>query len=240
METVKFLSLLLALFLVQCGKNTNTPAIPLIFFNPPSVPQIVGVIPIYDYPVESSMVATGQADKIPFKPQFVLKYYVTNTEQNFVGYNLSITSATPSLYDTQLGASIYTENGIVPSFPHLAIEASTEATNLKRRKIANRIPPPGLIPFQHCEVYTFTLRAVFSNGVISNPSFSVSQCASVFPSKCSEGTSCNPTYCATSTCSDAEKVACKVGTLCNPCLYPSLESGGCECPSGVSPPGCNP
>ena len=229
---------IIILIINNCGNNTNTPVVPLIFFNPPGVPQVAGVIPIYEVPLPDSAVVTGQAEKVPYKPEFVLKYYVTNTEANFVGYNLTITSALPTLADTQLGASVYAENGITPSFPHLAIEASTDADRLKRRKIANRIPPPGIYPFQHCESYTFTLRAVFNNGVISNPSVPVAQCASVYPYKCAVGTSCNPSYCAVATCSASEKKSCPVGTLCNPCKADAMT--GCECASGVSPPGCNP
>jgi hypothetical protein len=233
------LSFIFSLLLFNCGKNTNTPAIPLIFFNPPGIPQVAGIIPIYDVTVDPSLVADNQADKIPYKPEFVIKYYVTNTEQNFAGYNLSITSAVPSLADTQLAGSVYMENGIQPSFPHLAIEASTEATRLVRRRLKNRIPPPGLVPFQHCEIYTFTLRTYFNNGVLSNPSSPVSQCASVYPSKCPVGSSCNPTFCNTSDCSITDKNRCPVGTLCNPCTN-SLANSGCECQAGQAPPGCNP
>lgn len=232
--------LFLVFLLNSCGSNTNTPVVPFIFFNPPGVPQISGIIPIYEIPLPSSLVVEGQADKVNFKPQFVLKYYVNNREQNFVGYNLTITSSIPSLADTQLAASIYTENGIQPSFPHTAVEASTEVLNQKRRKIENWIAPPGMFPFQHCEVFTFTLRAVLNNGIISNPSVPIPACASVYPSKCPVGTSCNLADCADSTCSVSQKNACSVGTLCNPCLYPEFEINGCECPAGVSPPGCNP
>lgn len=236
----KISGILFFLFL-HCGSNTSTPVIPFIFFNPPGVPQVAGVIPIYEIPLPPSLVADGQADKVNYKPQFVLKYYVTNTEQNFVGYNLSITSATPSLADTQLGASVYAENGIFPSFPHIAVESSTDSSRIQKRKIENRIPPPGIFPFQHCESYTFTLRAVFTNGVLSNPSVPKATCASVYPSKCPVGTPCNPSACNTSSCTEAQKVSCSVGTLCNPCKLSEAERiGGCECPAGVSPPGCNP
>jgi hypothetical protein len=232
--------LLSAIFLIHCGSNTNTPVVPFIFLSGPSVPQIAGIIPIYEETVLSSQVIDGQADKINFKPQFLIKYYVNNREQNFTGYNLSITSAVPSLADTQLGISVYTENGIQPSFPHTAIEASTEESKIKRRKIANRIAPPGVVPFQHCESFTFTLRAVFNSGNISNPSAPIPACASVYPSKCPVGSSCNTTTCANASCTASERKVCSVGTLCNPCNHPDLESSGCECPAGVSPPGCNP
>jgi hypothetical protein len=224
----------------SCGSNTNTPVVPFVFLTPPAVPQVVGILPIYEVFVPTSEVIDGLADKINYKPQFVLKYFVNNREQNFTGYNLTITTATPSLADTQLGASVYTENGILPSFPHTAIEASTEAANLKRRTIANRIAPPGMIPFTHCESYTFTLRAVFNSGVISNPSVPIAACASVYPSKCPVGSSCNTSTCANASCTATEKKSCSVGTLCNPCTVSGKEGNGCECPAGSSPPGCNP
>lgn len=237
---LKIISCFLLLFIFSCGTNTRTPVIPFIFFIPPGVPQILGIIPITELPIDSSLVIDGQADKIPFKPEFVIKYFVTNTEPNFVGYNLTITSAIPSLADTMSGGSVYTENGIQPSFPHLATEASTEISQLKKRRVSNRIPPPGMVPFQHCEIYTFTMRAYFNNGVLSNPSAPVSACASPYPGKCPVGSSCNPIVCADPNCSAATKQTCPVGTLCNPCLFPASASFGCECPQGSSPPGCNP
>jgi hypothetical protein len=236
---IAILSLLFSVFF-SCGNNTRTPVIPFIFFIPPGVPQISGVIPITDLPLDINLVPDGQSDRIPYKPEFILKYYVTNTEPNFVGYNLTITSAIPSLADTLAGGSVYAENGIQPSFPHLATESSTELSQQKKRRISNRIPPPGLVPFQHCEIYTFTMRAFFNNGVLSNPSASVSACANPFPGKCPIGSSCNPMNCSTSTCSASEKSTCPVGTACNPCLFAGTEGTGCECPVGVSPPGCNP
>ncbi len=227
------------LFLIySCGSNTRTPVIPFIFFTPPGIPQIAGVVPTAEVYLDPALVIEGQADKINYKPEFVIKYYVTNTEPNFVGYNLTITSAIPSLTDT-LGGSYYTENGILPSFPHLAIESSTEEAQLKKKRIRNRIPPPGLIPFQHCEIYTFTMRAYFNNGVVSNPSTPVSVCASLYPNQCPIGSSCNPAICSNNNCSNLEKASCPVGTNCNPCLYGDFRNG-CECPRGISPPGCNP
>lgn len=223
---------------LNCGTNTRTPVIPFLFLTPPGIPQIKGVIPTSEVYLDPSFVIYGQADKVAYKPEFILKYFVTNQEPNFVGYNLTITSAIPTLNDT-LGGSYYTENGVLPSFPHLAIENSTDESQLKKRRIRNRIPAPGLVPFQHCEVYTFTLRAYFNNGVVSNPSIPVSACASLYPNKCPVGSSCNPAICSNNNCSILEKQTCPVGTNCNPCLYGNF-ANGCECPQGVSPPGCNP
>ncbi|MDX1960428.1 MAG: hypothetical protein SFU98_17800 [Leptospiraceae bacterium] len=227
-------------FFFSCGVNTSTPSIPFIFFIPPGTPQIVGVIPTSSIPIDPSIFSSLPAEQFPFKPEFIIKYYVTNREQNFIGYNLSITSAIPSLADTQTGAAIYTENGIQPSFPHLATENSTDPTRIKKRKIANRVPAPGVYPFQHCEVYNFTMRAYFNNGVLSGPSVTVPACASLYPSQCTVGTSCNTSICNNASCSVAERQTCFVGTKCNPCLIASAINSGCECPAGTPPPGCNP
>ncbi|HRG73103.1 MAG TPA: hypothetical protein PLX69_00950 [Leptospiraceae bacterium] len=236
-------SFFLLLFSASCGTNTDTPVVlaPLIFLtNPINVPQLVGVIPTEEIPTTG----TGVGDLIgyvnPNRPEFIVKYFVTNTEQQFIGYNLTITSQNPTLIETQAGmaGSVYTENGVQPSFPHLALENSTAKENMKRRKISWRVPPPGVVYFQRCEMYNFTLRAVLSNvPQTSNPSVSVSSCASTDPSKCPVGSSCNPSACSDSSCSISTKATCPVGTLCNPCTV--KDSGGkpragCECNDGES------
>lgn len=236
-------SLFLLLFSASCGTNTDTPVVlaPLIFLtNPINVPQLIGIIPTEEIPTTG----TGIGDLIgyvnPNRPEFIVKYFVTNTEQQFIGYNLTITSQNPTLIETQAGmaGSVYTENGVQPSFPHLALENSTAKENMKRRKISWRVPPPGVVYFQRCEMYNFTLRAVLSNvPQTSNPSVSVSACASTDPSKCAIGSSCNPSACSNSSCSITTRATCPVGTLCNPCTV--LDSGlkpkaGCECKDGES------
>lgn len=230
--------------LISCGTNTDTPVVlaPLIFLtNPINVPQFLGVIPTEEIPTSGPGIADNLGYLNPNRPEYIVKYYVTNTEQQFIGYNLSITSQTPTLIETQAGAagSVYTENGIQPSFPHLASENSTAKENLKRRKISWRVPPPGIVYFQKCEMYNFTLRAVLSNvPQTSNPSVPVSACASTDPSKCPVGSSCNPTACTDTLCSLSVRATCPVGTLCNPCTIIDSATGkpraGCECPAGVS------
>ena len=228
---------------ISCGINTDTPVVlaPLIFLtNPINVPQLVGVIPTEEIPTSGPGIADLISSNLnPNRPEYIIKYYVTNTEQQFIGCNLSITSQNPTLSETLAGGgSVYTENGILPSFPHLALENSTAKENLKRRKISWRVPPPGLVYFQKCEMYNFTLRAVLSNvPQTSNPSMAVSACAGTDPSKCPSGSSCNPAACTDPACSVGTRAGCPVGTLCNPCTI--LDSigkpkAGCECPEGVS------
>ncbi len=242
----KFALLLLAVATVNlssCGTNTDTPVVlaPLVFLtNPINVPQFLGIIPTEEIPTTGSGVGDLIGYINPNRPEYIVKYFVTNTEQQFIGYNLSITAQTPTLIETQAGAagSVYTENGVQPSFPHLASENSTAKENLKRRKISWRVPPPGIVYFQKCEMYNFTLRAVLSNvPQTSNPSVSISACAGTDPSKCPVGSSCNPSACTDTKCSTTVRATCPVGTLCNPCTI--LDSGGkpkagCECPDGVS------
>lgn len=236
----KILALLLIAFmnLINCGVNTDTPVIPFIFMNPVGVPQVAGVIPTTEFPVVNTQF---NIDLSQTKPEFVLKYYVTNTEQQFIGYNLYITASVPSIAETMVGASVYTENGIQPSFAHSPLDASMDKSRIQKRLIANRIPAPGMYPFQKCEIYTFTLRALLNTGLPpSAPSIPVRACASLTPSKCSIGTSCNISACANSACSASDAASCPVGTLCNPCKVPNGDIFGCECRDGESPPGCNP
>lgn len=246
------IAIFLSLLLISCGNNTDTPVLPFIFLNPVGTPQIVGIISAVS-PIETpgGVTETGvdvpgddlpSPEAIPFSPEFILKYYVTNQEQQFVGYNLYITTSTPSLAETMQGASTYLEDGVPPSFEHSPTESSTDILIVKR--ISNRIPPPGQFPFQKCEVYTFTLRALLNNGMFSNPSAAVARCSSLYPGKCPIGTSCNPASCSDanscpSNCPSDANCNCPVGTNCNPCRFPDLEGTGCECPSGESPPGCN-
>jgi hypothetical protein len=246
-----FLKLLILFTMFNCGTNTDTPVAfaPLIFLtNPINVPQFLGVIPTEEIPTSGPGIPDLPSSLAnPNKPEFIIKYWVTNSEPQFIGYNLSITSQVPTLIETQTGTggSIYTENGIQPSFPHLSSENSTAPENLKRRKISWRIPPPGALFFQKCEVYNFTLRALLSNvPQSSNPSVAVSSCASTNPGKCPAGSGCNPTSCSVSGIIDTSNPysqclsSCLVGTYCNPCTI--LDSAGkpklgCECPTSVSP-----
>jgi PhoH-like ATPase len=78
-----FFYIFMVYLLGSCGSNTNTPVVPFIFLTPPAVPQVAGILPVYEVYVSPSEVIDGLADKINYKPQFVLKYYVNNREQNF-------------------------------------------------------------------------------------------------------------------------------------------------------------
>lgn len=218
-------------FYGNCGTNTDTPVAPFVFLIPVAVPQVFTILPSTSN-VSEDLVTTGFDPSA--KPEYILKYFVTNREPQFVGYNLYITASTPSVAETLSGE--YLVDGIPPSFPHLPITASTESSRLITKKIKNHVPPPGLVPFQKCQVYTFSLRAFLNSGVISNQSTPVSMCSSINPSTCPIGSGCNSEICSQSSCSTPK--SCPVGTACNPCNYPGTEELGCPCPVGINPPGC--
>jgi len=216
----------------RCGINTDTPVAPFVFLVPVAVPQIFSVRP-------STSNTNEEGLQIGFdptaKPEFFLSYFVTNREPQFIGYNLYITASVPSVAETLIGE--YLEDGIPPSFPHLPIEASTEKKDLVTRKVRNFIPPPGLVPFQRCQIYTFSFRAFLNSGIVSNQSTPVSACSSIRPSLCPLGSGCNPEICAIPNCGSPS--VCPVGTVCNPCRNGESElESGCKCRDGQEPPGC--
>ncbi|WP_108974601.1 LIC11073 family putative lipoprotein [Leptospira ryugenii] len=228
----------------RCGTNTDTPVAPFVFLVPAGVPQILAVIR-----VNNNITDTFQTNLTDFtvnpRPEFLLKYYVTNREPQFVGYNLYITTATPSIIQTISGE--WLEDGVQPSFPHLPFQSSTASQNVITKRIRYQIPPPGTYPFQRCQVYNFTLRSFLNNGIISNPSATVSACAGGYEAEsvntgtpplslCPVGSGCNSATCSVANCSSP--LACPVGTACNPCLEAGKEALGCPCPSGVKRVGC--
>ncbi|MBM9575991.1 hypothetical protein JWG45_02390 [Leptospira sp. 201903070] len=235
------LSAVLSMFIfLGCGQNTETAQSPFVFLSPVGVPQFLSVLAVNEGITEKAEKDTDFiSEPNSYKPEFLIRYYITNGEPQFVGYNLYITTAAPSVAETLAGGNVYLENGVQPSFPHLASEASTASTKLQTRRVLNQFPPPGVFPFIKCEVYTFSMRALLNNGIFSNPSTAVRMCSSSRPYLCPVGSSCNPSECNTATCSTTVKQNCPVGTLCNPCLIAGAEETGCVCPSGVSPPGCN-
>ncbi|MCU0824207.1 MAG: hypothetical protein MUF77_06145 [Leptospira sp.] len=232
-----FLVVLSFLSFFRCGTNTDTPVAPFIFLIPPAVPQILSVVSL-----NSNITDNFETDLLNFtaepRPEFLLRYFVTNREPQFVGYNLYVTTATPGVIQTIQGE--WLEDGVQPSFPHLPLEASTESTKLISRRIRFSVPPPGAEFFQKCQLYTFTLRSALTGGLISNPSTPVSSCANTgliaIKDACGVGVGCNTEFCANASCSN--RSLCPVGTACNPCLFPAREQNGCTCPAGSRPPGC--
>ncbi|WP_425460240.1 LIC11073 family putative lipoprotein [Leptospira semungkisensis] len=210
-------------FFSFCGINTDVTQSPYVFVTPVSVPQIFSIVAIYD-------------NIDPHKPEYSLGYYITNEEPQFVGYNLYITFAIPSAGETLSNSNLYLENGVQPSFPALAVQAST--ANLTTHTVANLQAYAPIQMFQKCEVYTFTMRALLNTGITSNMSTPVTRCSTTYPDHCGTDTSCNPSACTVSSCSVSIRDSCPVGTACNPCTKGN-QATGCRCPSGETPPGCN-
>ncbi|EOQ96351.1 hypothetical protein LEP1GSC195_1986 [Leptospira wolbachii serovar Codice str. CDC] len=220
----------------QCGINTDTPVAPFIFLVPPSVPQILSVVA-----VNSNLTNDFKSELVQSldpRPEYVLRYFVTNREPQFQGYNLYVTTAFPGVIQTIQGE--WLEDGVQPSFPHLPYQASTESSKIVTKRIRFAVPPPGAEFFQKCQIYNFTLRSMLTGGLISNPSTPTSTCA--IPNKvndiqtnCPVGKGCNTTICANAAC--GTPTACALGTACNPCTKGDNDLG-CTCPAGANPPGC--
>ncbi|MDZ4725788.1 MAG: hypothetical protein SH817_06505 [Leptospira sp.] len=232
------------LSLFQCGTNTDTPVAPFIFLVPAGVPQILTVVAVNNNITDNFQTNVTDYTISP-RPEFLIRYYVTNRESQFLGYNLYVTTATPSIIQTVSGE--WLEDGVQPSFPHLPFQNSTDSRNIITKRIRYQVPPPGTYPFQKCQVYNFTMRAFLANGLISNPSAPVSVCAGGYEAEgagvgiaplslCQVGTGCNSTTCSVANC--ASPASCPVGTACNPCLQAGKEALGCPCPSGVKQIGC--
>ncbi|MBM9591887.1 hypothetical protein JWG41_15680 [Leptospira sp. 201903075] len=221
----------------RCGINTDTPVAPFVFLVPPNVPQLLSVVA-----VNSNITNDYQTDVFNYnldpRPEYIIRYFVTNREPQFLGYNLYITTAFPGVIQTIQGE--WLEDGVQPSFPHLPYEASTESAKIVTKRIRFAVPPPGAEFFQKCQIYNFTLRSMLTGGLISNPSTPVSTCA--IPNKvndiqtlCAVGTGCNTTICSNAACTTP--TACALGTACNPCTKGNNDLA-CTCPAGASPPGC--
>ncbi|MBL8021822.1 MAG: hypothetical protein JNM27_19265 [Leptospirales bacterium] len=172
-----------AIFL-HCGTNTNQPVFPLFVFSTVGSPAIVSVTPV-------------QVNTDPLNPemQFDLKYYITNGEDGFLGYNLYITASSTSAQGA-LGITTssgpYLPSGTAPSFSHVGEPASTDPAKLKTQRITDEVPAPGTRQFQYCELYFFRLAALTRSGLESGSSAQVSQCAATTVALCPTGTPCNP------------------------------------------------
>jgi len=233
----RFFAFGFGIFFAGCGINTDTPVAPFVFFVPVSVPQIFSVAQI-NANISNSFEPNLETQVLDPRPEFLVRYFITNREPQFVGYNLYITSAVPGVVQTISGE--WLEDGVQPSFPSLPFQNSTESRNLVTRRIRYLVPPPNLSPFQKCQVYNFTMRALLNNGLLSNPSAPVAICSKGLQplSFCTPGSACNPTICNDANCSSP--LSCPVSTLCNPCTIFGKENLGCPCPAGSKGPGCNP
>lgn len=150
-------------FLAGCGTNTDSPVYPISSLLAIGAPTLVNV-----EPVPSDVGA----------PAFKVSYYVTNQEDEFIGYNLYVSKTVLSSEAIITGAagSPYLPDGIDPTFRHTKDEASTLSTDLKTQTVAYFKPPPSPEHFQYCRVYYFAMRAVLLNGQYSQPGPQLSAC----------------------------------------------------------------
>ncbi|HMX56347.1 MAG TPA: hypothetical protein PKE49_07470 [Leptospiraceae bacterium] len=171
-----------ALFL-NCGTNTNQPVFPLYVFSTVGSPAI------------SSLTAV-QTNLDPLDPQmaFDLRYYITNSEDGFLGYNLYITSSSTSAQGSLVGTATapYMPNGTSPTFSHVGAVASTAQTSIVTQRVSYQVAPPATKQFQYCELYYFRLTALTRAGIESAPSAQASSCAAINTALCPSGTPCRP------------------------------------------------
>ncbi len=174
----------LALFAATCGTNTEEPVFPVfLIFSPVAPPALVSV----------AAVETQNAGEA-LRYEFDVSYYVTNSEDGFLGYNLYLSSSATAAEAAILGigGEPYLETGIKPSFSHAGENPSTAAVDLQTQRVQNFRAAPAPISFKACELYFFTLTAQTRNSLESNPSPQVAACAALDPGLCPSGTPCNP------------------------------------------------
>ena len=171
----------LSILFSACGVNTEQPVYPWITLTAVGAPAITSVAPVATYDADLELLM-----------EYDLKYYITNGEDGFLGYNLYIGTARSSAEATVLGVGgdPYLPNGITPSFSHVgaAVNTSTEVT----QRITHFKPPPGPRFFDACDRYSFRLTAVVRTGAESYPSPEISACAITDTALCPKGSVCNP------------------------------------------------
>ena len=170
--------------LARCGTNTEEPVLPsYLIFSLVSAPALVSVTAV-----------ETQDPGDPLQYEFDVRYYVTNQEDGFVGYNLYVDSSQTSAQAAVLGISgtPYLPTGIAPSFDHSESVASTANADIVTQRVQNFRAPPAPESFQSCELYFFRITAVTRNAIESNPSAQIQQCAALIPALCPKGGPCNP------------------------------------------------
>ncbi len=175
----KFLS---ALAIASCGVNAEDPVFPLyVALSPIGAPAIVSVTAV-----------EVQSPGDPLRYGFDLKYYVTNQESGFVGYNLYISDTSTSA-QAVLGGVVgqpYLPAGIRPSFDHANDPPNT--STLITQRLTEFKAAPGPEPFGICELYYFRMSAYTREGLESIPGAEINACAAASAALCPTGTPCNP------------------------------------------------
>ncbi len=168
---------LLGLFLIgasSCGTNTEDPVYSILaFVSPVGTPAVISVAPV----------ETITADTFDYRIEFDVSYYVTNQEDEFIGYNLYMKTSTSSP-DDRGGGNPYLPEGTEPTFHHTNVEVDTAAASLVTQRVSYFVAPPSQVSFYFCEEYFFRLAAITSNDLSSNLSPQVSACATTRPDLC--------------------------------------------------------
>lgn len=174
--TASFLSLF-----NNCGVNTEEPVYPLVTLTAVGAPAITSVQPVATFDTNLQLLM-----------QFDLKYFITNAEDGFLGYNLYIRTASSAAEATVLGigGDPYLPRGNAPSFPHVG--ATVNTTTETTQRITHYKPPPGPRIFDACDRYYFRLTALIRTGAESYPSPEISACAITDVTLCPKGGVCNP------------------------------------------------
>ena len=184
---ISLLTVLLLSSLPGCGTNTDRPVYSIFSILSVAAPAIVDVAPVD--------ISEGLLGTPGFKLRygFDVKYYVTNQEPEFIGYNLYITTTSLSTEAilSGIGTDPYLPAGYEPSFYHSPSEADTSSSALITRRISAVKAPPGEVPFQVCEKYFFRLQAVLLTGIESAPGPEISGCAFYDSTLCPTDSSCN-------------------------------------------------
>jgi len=175
------ISLLIVFIFLSCGTNTNVPVFPIYSLLPVGSPAIVDVKPVEITTSDNQL-----------RIEFDVYYYVTNQQDEFIGYNLYISSSSisPDLVQANIGIIPYLPIGYEPTFYHTKEEASTESSKIVKKRIPNLKPAPSEIPFRLCEKYYFRLKAVLRNGIQSAPGAEISACATSSQIACPSNTPC--------------------------------------------------
>ena len=173
--SARWLSLQIALKLVafffpltSCGVNVDsTVSYNPVYYPYANTPAIFGISP-------RPNAQTGAYG-------FQLRYFVTNEELNFLGYNVYI-SLHPRTAENIIIAGgsdgpdgPYSPNGVLPSFMHA--RDRTQVGQMISQNIDFFIPAPARTPFYLCQRYYFRLTAYLSNQLESLPSAQIRGCA---------------------------------------------------------------
>lgn len=163
-----------------CGNNTEDPVYPLLtVISPQATPTVVSVSPVEVISLEDQT----------YNIEFDLSYYVTNEEDDFLGYNLYISSSTQASDMDGTGAP-YLPEGVAPTFEHKDDAASQASEDLVTQRVSYFSPPPAITTFAHCNQYNFRMSAVNDQGVESSQGVAVTACATVRPWLCDTSSAC--------------------------------------------------